>query len=85
MQQDIKLMQAQYEQGHWEEVEKLAHKIKGGVAYLGTQRMRYACQYLERYYKAGHRTLLEPLYQQLLNVSAKTNEVLDFWLNKNQP
>ncbi|MBA4260435.1 MAG: hypothetical protein C0446_14825, partial [Chitinophaga sp.] len=66
----------------WEEVEKLAHKIKGGVAYLGTQKMRYACQYLERYYKAGHRTLLEPLYQQLISVSNDTNQTLLNWLKQ---
>ncbi|PJD95724.1 MAG: hybrid sensor histidine kinase/response regulator [Legionella sp.] len=80
MQNDITLMQEQYKKGRWEEVEKIAHKIKGGVAYLGTQKMRYACQYLERYYKAGHRKLLEPLYQQILQVNHQTNEVLTAWL-----
>lgn len=80
IQNDFQLMQTKYKQGNWEEVEKLAHKIKGGVTYLGTQKMQYACQYLERYYKAGHRKLLDPLYKQLLRVNDDTNVILKQWL-----
>ncbi|WP_238584596.1 response regulator, partial [Legionella worsleiensis] len=45
-------------------VEKTAHKIKGGAVYVGTIRMKYACQYVERYWKSGQRELFEPLYHQ---------------------
>jgi PAS domain S-box-containing protein len=83
MQHDMTLLQQEHEQQNWAEVEKIAHKIKGGVAYLGTEKMRYACQYLERYYKAGHSKLLEPLYLQILQVNEHTNNVLKIWLQNN--
>ncbi|WP_237762321.1 ATP-binding protein [Legionella shakespearei] len=83
-QQDITLMQQEYEQQNWDQIEKLAHKIKSGVAYLGTQRMYRACQYLERYYKTGHKDLLEPLYQQFLEVNEQTNRALQLWLKRNR-
>ncbi len=81
-QKDILQMQLEYQQNKWDKVEELAHKIKGGVAYLGTQKMRYACQYLERYYKAGHRKLLELLYQQLLEVNQDTITKINNWLDQ---
>ncbi|MFT4060339.1 MAG: ATP-binding protein [Legionella sp.] len=84
MQQDINQLKEHYKNKDWEDVEKTAHKIKGGVVYLGTQRMRFACQYFERYYKAGHRTLLEPLYQQIINVNEETMTYIEDWLQKNK-
>lgn len=81
MQNDVHLMKKAYAKKDWEEVERLAHKIKGGVCY-GTRRLFYACQYLERYYKAGHRTLLDKLYHQVLNVNAETTGTLKEWLGK---
>ncbi len=65
-------IQKAHEAKDWNEVEKLAHKAKGGASYVGTIRMQYACQYLERYRKAGHSHSLEKLYQQLLEVLAET-------------
>lgn len=84
IQKDIQHMECAHQDTNWEQVEKLAHKFKGGVSYLGTQRMKFACQYLERYYKAGHRTLLEPLYQQLLRVNQETIDEVTHWLHNNQ-
>ncbi|KTC64788.1 sensory box histidine kinase/response regulator [Legionella adelaidensis] len=69
---DIEAIKKAHESQDWTAVEKLAHKMKGGAVYLGTVRMKYACQYLERYIKAGHSKLCEPLYQQLLNVLDET-------------
>ena len=46
----------------WNTVQKIAHKMKGSSLYCGTIRMTIACQYMERYYKAGHKKLLEKLY-----------------------
>ena len=82
MQQDIYEMQRAYAKKNWNGVEQLAHKIKGGVGYLGAQRLFYACQYLERYYKAGHRDLLDKLYHQLINVNQETIKIIAAWLNQ---
>lgn len=69
-----------YATGDWETIEKIAHKIKSSALYCGTTRLQYACQYLERYQKAGHVSLLHPLYNQLLAVIKQTNEVILMWL-----
>lgn len=84
IQKDIDQMILEFEQGHWDKVETLAHKMKGGVAYLGTLRLKFACQYLERYYKAGHRSLLERLYQQLIRVNQDTIVEIIQWIESNQ-
>jgi two-component system, OmpR family, aerobic respiration control sensor histidine kinase ArcB len=55
-----------YIQKDWSQIEKLAHKIKGGKVYIRTRRFQYACQYLERYFKAGHRSQLDKRYHLLL-------------------
>ena len=82
MQKDIHAMEHAYQSNDWSTIEKLAHKMKGGVAYLGTHRMHYACQYFERYYKAGHRDLLKELYHQLITVNHQTIEAVNTWLRK---
>jgi CheY-like chemotaxis protein len=55
-------------------------KAKGGALYSGTIRMKYACQYLERYQLAGHSKLLEELYQQLMLVLEQTRDAINAWL-----
>lgn len=82
IQSDIHGMEQAYAVQDWETVEKLAHKIKGGLSYMGTRRMQYACQYLERYHKAGHRLLLDKLYKQVMDVNHTTVETLQAWLKK---
>ncbi|MBA2650865.1 MAG: Hpt domain-containing protein [Tatlockia sp.] len=72
-------LQQAHAAGDWEGVEQLAHKIKGGAEYPGTVRMKYACQYLERYRKAGHSTSLEKLYQQLICVLDDTQQSIEAW------
>lgn len=76
------------EQAHtsldWQGVEKLAHRMKSGALYCGIIRMRYACQYLERYRKAGYFALQENLYQQLLVVLEDTKLTLSEWLTNNE-
>ena len=81
IQKDISKIEKAHLDGDWEAVEKLAHKMKGGAVYIGTVRMRYACQYLERYQKAGLTKLLEPLYQQLLSVVLDTQSHIKEWLS----
>ncbi|WP_019216171.1 response regulator [Legionella tunisiensis] len=65
----------------WSLIEELAHKMKSGALYCGTIKMLYACQYLERYRKAGHAQSLEKLYKQLLEVLSDTTYEIKRWLN----
>lgn len=69
-----------YQENNWGKIDSLAHKMKAGVLYCGTLKLLYACQYLERYYKAGHTELLEKLYEQLLAVLAETKIYIEQWL-----
>jgi len=80
IQKDIVFIKTAHSIGNWEEIEKFAHKMKGGAVYIGTVRMQYACQYLERYHKAGHTRLLELLYQQLITVVDDTQNHIREWL-----
>jgi PAS domain S-box-containing protein len=77
---DIIELDNAYSSGDWETVEKLAHRMKGGLVYCGTTKLVYACQYLERYRKAGHVKFLEPLYQQLCMVIEETKKAINEWL-----
>ncbi|MDP3561961.1 MAG: ATP-binding protein [Legionellaceae bacterium] len=72
-----------YTEKNWVEIERLTHKMKGGAACSGLVKMKYACQYLERYLKAGHSQLAEELYKQLLVVFDKTHEVITQWMQNN--
>lgn len=78
--EDLAFIQKAHAEKNWEQVENIAHKMKSGALYCGTTKMQYACQYLERYRKAGYFTLLEPLYQQLIQVVAETKNHLERWL-----
>ena len=69
---------------NWNEIEKLAHKIKSSALYCGTVRMKMACQYLERYQKAGHSRLQQELYRQLLRVLDETKIFLLNWIKNTQ-
>ncbi|BCA95590.1 histidine kinase [Legionella antarctica] len=71
-----------YRSNDWETIEKLAHRMKGGLLYCGTTKLVYACQYLERYRKAGHIKLLEPLYHQLCMVIEETKDEISKWLKQ---
>ncbi|MBA2657639.1 MAG: PAS domain-containing protein [Tatlockia sp.] len=82
----IPIQKKELQQAHatddWDKIEQLAHKVKGGAEYPGTIRMKYACQYLERYRKAGHSGLLEKLYLQLMSVFDDTQIQIANWLKK---
>jgi HPt (histidine-containing phosphotransfer) domain-containing protein len=80
---DLAQMKKAYEIHDYSLVEKIAHKIKGGAVYVGTTRMKYACQYLERYWKTGEKILFEPLYQQAIQVIEKTCLYIREWLRLN--
>ena len=72
LENDLKELTDAHQNKDWEKVQKMAHKIKGGIVYVGAIKLKMACQYLERYYKAGNRKHLEKLYEQVINVSNET-------------
>lgn len=82
--EELPLLEKMHEEGDWAAIQSIAHKLKGGALYCGTIRLRYACQYSERYRLAGHSKLMEPLYQQLLIVINETAEFLKKWLKENR-
>ena len=77
---EILEIQEAFGEKNWMQLEKLAHKLKGGAVYCGVTRMIYACQYMERYQKAGHTALLNELYYQLIKVLQDTEVYLSQWL-----
>ncbi|HAU1151094.1 TPA: response regulator [Legionella pneumophila] len=79
-QKDVESIEKAFHIKDWETVERIAHKMKGGAANCGAVRMKYACQYLERYQKMGYTKLLEPLYQQLITVVKDTQKNIHEWL-----
>jgi two-component system aerobic respiration control sensor histidine kinase ArcB len=80
LQIDVILLKEAFAQNNEEKVQDLAHKIKGGAVYVGTIRMKMACQYLERYWKAGHRELFGKLYEQTISVIEDTIMEINQWL-----
>ncbi|KTD40423.1 PAS domain-containing sensor histidine kinase [Legionella parisiensis] len=78
--EDITLLKKAHAQGDWEKTLQLAHKIKGGVVYVGAIRLKIACQYLERYWKSGQCDLLEKLYQQMTQVIDETTSEIQKWI-----
>ncbi len=74
---DERLLEEAYTHEDWQTIENIAHKMKGGAVYCGTFKMQYACQYLERYYKAGHTALLSQLYAQLRGVLNETKQAIE--------
>lgn len=81
--EDVEQMKTAHDEGDWEKTQKLAHKIKGGAVYVGTVKMKMACQYFERYWKTKQRDLLEPLYQQAIKTIDETISVISEWLDNN--
>ncbi|HBI21157.1 MAG TPA: hybrid sensor histidine kinase/response regulator, partial [Legionella sp.] len=82
MPNDIMALDRAYAAKEWGEIEKLAHRMKGGLVYCGTVKLVQACQYLERYHKAGHTRLLEALYEQLRLVADETTVAIQDWLTR---
>ena len=78
--QDLEELYRLHAKSDWDGIEHLAHRMKGGLMYCGTEKLVLACQYLERYRKAGHSKLLEALYQQVSQIAGKTLTVMKTWL-----
>lgn len=83
--EDLNKMKKAFKELDYPLVEKIAHKIKGGAVYLGTTRMKYACQYVERYWKTGQRELFDTLYHQAVATIEETIIYIQGWLQKNRP
>ncbi|WP_298622697.1 PAS domain-containing sensor histidine kinase [uncultured Legionella sp.] len=79
---DLALMKRAYTAHNFPLIEKTAHKIKGGAVYVGTIRLKYSCQYLERYWKSGERDLFEALYHQTITTIEETLTYIEGWLHK---
>ena len=80
MKSDLDEIELSHEQSDWGCVEKIAHRMKGGCVCCGLTKLAIACQYLERYQKAGHTSQLEALYQQLRKVADETTVSIHRWL-----
>ena len=78
---DLPALKIAHEQQDWQQIEKLAHKMKSGAVY-GTPRLYYALLFMERYRKAGYLNCAEPLYQQMLQVIDETLAYLRDWLTR---
>jgi signal transduction histidine kinase/DNA-binding NarL/FixJ family response regulator/HPt (histidine-containing phosphotransfer) domain-containing protein len=77
---DVYELEKAYAMDDWYAIEELAHRMKSGFIYCGAIKLVHACQYIERYNKAGHTQLLEPLYKQLLKVIDETRSSMSEWL-----
>lgn len=82
---DLEVMKKAFEALDYPLVEKTAHKIKGGAVYIGTVRMKYACQYIERYRKSGQSDLFSPLYHQAISTIEETITYIEGWLQRDSP
>lgn len=78
--EDQNELQKSHETADWQQTQNIAHKIKGGAVYVGTIRLKMACQFIERYWKAGETELLERLYQQLLTVIEQSMIAIEEWV-----
>lgn len=80
---ELKNMEEAFKNREYRLVEKIAHKLKGGVVYVGATRIKYACQYFERYLKTGNEDLFEALYYQVIKIIEETINFVMQWLKKN--
>lgn len=72
IEEELPLLKTAHQEKNWEQIAKISHKLKGGFLNIGLTRAAIACQYLERYHKAGHKNLLEQLYEMVLKVLDET-------------
>lgn len=77
--EELPRLQKAHDEGNWQAVADISHKLKGGFLSISLNRAATACKYLERYHKAGKTELLEKLYQQVLKILEETsNRLKDF-------
>lgn len=78
--ESLNVLNKAYKQQDWDQIEKRVHYMKSTLNFTGTPRMKHACQFLERYKKAGHSALLHELYHQLIDISELTQKAIRAWL-----
>lgn len=66
--EDVQAMNKAYQIKDWDKIKMLAHKVKGAAVYVGTIRMKIACQNMEEYSNTNEHETLERLYQQMIRV-----------------
>ncbi len=66
----------------WGKIEKLIHKIMGGITYLGLVKMQYACQQLDIYFQTQQTQQLPALYQQFSQCFDETQHAIQQWLEQ---
>lgn len=82
--EDCAQMKRAYDAHDYPLVERCAHKIKGGAVYIGTTRIKYACEHIERYLKSGQRDLFERLYVQAVSTIEDSCNHIRTWLNNQE-
>ncbi|WED43699.1 response regulator [Legionella cardiaca] len=81
---DLELLIQTHDANNWDKTQQIAHKIKSGAVYVGTVKVKMACQYFEQYWKSGQRELLEKLYQQVIATIHESLEEIRKWLTTNK-
>lgn len=82
--QNLEQMKKAYESQNYNQIEKIAHSFKGSAVYVGTTRMKYACQYVERYWKSGKRQLFDQLYHQAVHTLEESCSYITNWLKEHK-
>lgn len=77
---DLEHMKRAFAAKDYSLVEKMAYKMKGSAIYLNMLRMKYACQYLERYWKSEKHDLFVALYYQTIATIKETLLYIQNWL-----
>ncbi|KTC98818.1 sensory box histidine kinase/response regulator [Legionella geestiana] len=78
---DFARLKAAREANDWEKTCRLAHKIKGGAVYVGTTRMKQACENLEKCQVTEEDVdTMEARYQEALTVIEETAAHVREWL-----
>lgn len=66
LQEELPLLNEAREANNWEKIQAIAHKLRGGSSYCGTQRLQQACAILEDYLADKKTKWQEEIFQQLI-------------------
>lgn len=73
---ELQEIQTTYAKKDWHLIQRLIHKLRGGVSYTGAARFQEACAQLENAIKNGDHSLFEILYTQMLNEAALAEQAM---------
>lgn len=65
-----------YQNKDWVTLQKMVHKLRGGMAYCGTPRLQQAAEYLENCLRAGEQAWVGRVYEQFLQEMATVNKII---------